>query len=118
MLFLMPFLHYSHRRPVCDVLGGILRLMGSLALLDMTLVASTRWNSSRLWWLLGGFLAVGMVVSGRVLTRWLLKKMGLWIRATSILGHRDNAIQQVHHINCYPFTDFYMACYYLLRLFE
>jgi hypothetical protein len=52
MLFLMRFQHYSDRRPFWDELGDILRLVGSLALLDMTLIASTRWNSSRLWWLL------------------------------------------------------------------
>ena len=52
MFFLMRFQHYSDRRPFWDELGDVLRLVSSLALLDMTLVATTRWNSSRLWWLI------------------------------------------------------------------
>ena len=52
MLFLMRFQHYSDRRPFWDELGDILRLVGILAVLDMTLIAATRWNASRLWWLL------------------------------------------------------------------
>ncbi len=111
MLFLMRFQHYSDRRPFWDELGDILRLMGSLALLDMTLVASTRWNSSRLWWLLVWILAVGMVVWGRVLTRWLLKKMGLWIRPTIIIGHGENAIEAAIALESEPRMGFEVAGY-------
>ena len=49
MLFLMRFQHYSDRRPFWDELGDILRLIGFLAVLDLSLIASTRWNSSRMW---------------------------------------------------------------------
>ena len=52
MLFLMRFQHYSDRRPFWDELGDILRLICILAVLDMTLIAATRWNASRFWWLL------------------------------------------------------------------
>ena len=72
MLFLMRFQHYSDRRPFWDELGDILRLVGILAVLDMTLIAATRWNSSRLWWLLVWLLAGIAIVWGRVLTRWVL----------------------------------------------
>jgi hypothetical protein len=58
MLFLMRFQHYSDRRPFWDELGDVLRLVGILAVLDMTLIAATRWNSSRLWWLLVWVLAL------------------------------------------------------------
>ncbi|MEY4662548.1 MAG: Undecaprenyl phosphate N,N-diacetylbacillosamine 1-phosphate transferase [Pseudomonadota bacterium] len=111
MLFLMRFQHYSDRRPFWDELGDILRLMGSLALLDMTLVASTRWNSSRLWWLLVWVLAVGMVVWGRVLTRWMLKQMGLWIRPTIIIGHGENAVEAAIALESEPRMGFEVAGY-------
>jgi Undecaprenyl-phosphate galactose phosphotransferase WbaP len=93
MLFLMRFQHYSDRRPFLDELSDILRLMGTLALLDMTLVASYRWNSSRMWWLLVWVLAVGMVVWGRMITRWMLNALGLWVRPTIIIGHGENAFE-------------------------
>ena len=111
MLFLMRFQHYSDRRPFWDELGDILRLMGSLALLDMTLVASTRWNSSRLWWVLVWVLAVGMVVWGRVITRWMLKQMGLWIRPTIIIGHGDNAVEAAIALESEPRMGFEVAGY-------
>jgi Undecaprenyl-phosphate galactose phosphotransferase WbaP len=111
MLFLMRFQHYSDRRPFWDELGDILRLMGSLALLDMTLVASTRWNSSRLWWLLVWVLAVGMVVWGRVITRWMLKQMGLWIRPTIIIGHGENALEAAIALESEPRMGFEVAGY-------
>lgn len=111
MLFLMRFQHYSDRRPFWDELGDILRLMGSLALLDMTLVAATRWNSSRLWWLLVWVLAVGMVVWGRVITRWMLKQMGLWIRPTIIIGHGENAMEAAIALESEPRMGFEVAGY-------
>jgi len=111
MLFLMRFQHYSDRRPFWDELGDIMRLMGSLALLDMTLVASTRWNSSRLWWLLVWFFAVLMVVWGRVITRWLLKKMGLWSRPTIIIGDGENAHEAAIALQSEPRMGFEVEGY-------
>ncbi len=111
MLFLMRFQHYSDRRPFWDELGDILRLMGSLALLDMTLVASTRWNSSRLWWLLVWLLAVVMVIWGRVMTRWLLEHMGLWTRPTIIIGDGENAHEAAIALQSEPRMGFEVAGY-------
>jgi hypothetical protein len=76
MLFLMRFQHYSDRRPFWDELGDIILLIGILAVLDMTLIASTRWNASRLWWVLVWFSAGIAIVWGRMLTRGVLKKWG------------------------------------------
>ena len=111
MLFLMRFQHYSDRRPFWDELGDILRLVVTLALLDMTLVASTRWNSSRLWWLLAWVSAVIMVVWGRMLTRILLKQFGLWIRPTIIIGHGDNAKDAAIALQSEPRMGFEVAGY-------
>ncbi|MSP36652.1 MAG: undecaprenyl-phosphate galactose phosphotransferase WbaP [Limnohabitans sp.] len=111
MLFLMRFQHYSDRRPFWDELGDILRLVGSLALLDMTLVASTRWNSSRLWWLLVWVLAVAMIVWGRMATRWMLKQMGLWIRPTIIIGHGENASEAAIALESEPRMGFEVGGY-------
>ena len=111
MLFLMRFQHYSDRRPFWDELGDILRLIGILAVLDMTLIAATRWNSSRLWWLLVWVLAVGMVVWGRVLTRWMLKQMGLWTRPTIIIGHGENALEAAIALESEPRMGFEVAGY-------
>ena len=111
MLFLMRFQHYSDRRPFWDELGDILRLIGILAVLDMTLIAATRWNSSRLWWLLVWVLAGIAIVWGRVLTRWVLRKMGLWIRPTIIIGHGQNATDAAIALQSEPRMGFQVAGY-------
>jgi Undecaprenyl-phosphate galactose phosphotransferase WbaP len=111
MLFLMRFQHYSDRRPFWDELGDILRLTITLALLDMTVVAFARWNSSRLWWLLVWLSAGVMVVWGRMLTRVLLKKLGLWIRSTIIIGYGENAKDAAIALQSEPRMGFQVAGY-------
>ena len=106
MLFLMRFPHYRDRRPFWDELGDVLRLVSSLALLDMTLVATTRWNSSRLWWLIVWGLAVLTIVWGRMLTRFVLQQWGLWIRPTIIIGHGENATEAAIALQSEPRMGF------------
>ena len=111
MFFLMRFQHYSDRRPFWDELGDVLRLVSSLALLDMTLVAITRWNSSRLWWLIVWGLAVLTIVWGRMLTRFILQQWGLWIRPTIIIGHGENATEAAIALQSEPRMGFEVAGY-------
>ena len=111
MFFLMRFQHYSDRRPFWDELGDVLRLVSSLALLDMTLVAITRWNSSRLWWLIVWGLAVLTIVWGRMLTRFVLQQWGLWIRPTIIIGHGENATEAAIALQSEPRMGFEVAGY-------
>ena len=111
MFFLMRFQHYSDRRPFWDELGDVIRLMTSLALLDMTLVATTRWNSSRFWWLLVWVLAVLMIVWGRMLSRYILQRFGLWIRPTIIIGSAENAVEAAIALQSEPRMGFQVAGY-------
>ena len=103
--------HYSDRRPFWDQVGDFIRLSGSLALLDMTLVASTRWNSSRMWWLMVWLIAVVMIVWGRMFTRLLLKQFGLWTRPTIIIGHGPNATDAAIALQSEPRMGFQVAGY-------
>ena len=82
-----------------------------LGLARHDLVASTRWNSSRLWWLLAWISAVIMVVWGRMLTRDLLKHLGLWIRPTIIIGHGNNAKDAAIALQSEPRMGFEVAGY-------
>ena len=111
MFFLMRFQHYSDRRPFWDELGDVISLMTSLALLDMTLVATTRWNSSRLWWLLVWVLAILMIVWGRMLSRYILQRFGLWIRPTIIIGSAENALEAAIALQSEPRMGFQVAGY-------
>jgi Undecaprenyl-phosphate galactose phosphotransferase WbaP len=111
MLFLMRFQHYSDRRPFWDELGDILSLIGILAVLDLSLIASTRWNASRLWWLLVWFTSCFTVVWGRMVTSWLLRKMSLWTRPTIIIGQGENATEAAIALESEPRMGFQVAGY-------
>lgn len=47
---LMGYQHYSDRRPFWDELRDFVRLVGVLAMMDLSCVALAQWNASRLWW--------------------------------------------------------------------
>jgi Undecaprenyl-phosphate galactose phosphotransferase WbaP len=111
MLFLTRFQHYSDRRPFWDELGDILRLVGILAVLDMTLVAATRWNASRQWWIWVWVASCVLIVWGRFVTRWILQKLGLWIRPTIIIGQGENATEAAIALQSEPRMGFQVAGY-------
>jgi Undecaprenyl-phosphate galactose phosphotransferase WbaP len=111
MLFLTRFQHYSDRRPFWDELGDILRLVGILAVLDMTLVAATRWNASRQWWVWVWVASCILIIWGRFVTRWILQKLGLWIRPTIIIGHGENATEAAIALQSEPRMGFQVAGY-------
>ena len=111
MLFLMRFQHYSDRRPFWDELGDILRLIGFLAVLDLSLIASTRWNSSRMWWLIMWASSCFTVVWGRMVSSWILRKFDLWIRPTIIIGQGENATEAAIALESEPRMGFQVAGY-------
>lgn len=106
VLLLTRYQHYSDRRPVWDELGDFFRLVSVLALMDMALVAVTRWNASRLWWFLSWLLTLCMLVLMRYVTRQILKKCSLWYRATVIIGIGPNAEEAALALNSQPELGF------------
>jgi len=106
LLLLSRYQHYSDRRPLWDELGDFFRLVGVLALMDMALVAVTRWNASRLWWLVSWVLVLLMLVLMRYVTRQILKKFSLWYRPTVIIGIGANAEEAALALNSQPELGF------------
>jgi len=105
-LLLTRYQHYSDRRPLWDELSDFTRLVGVLALMDMALVAVTRWNASRLWWLLSWVCVLVLLVLVRALTRQLLKRLSLWTRPTIIIGVGPNAAEAALALNSQPELGF------------
>ena len=52
-----------------------------------------------------------MVVWGRVITRWLLKQMGLWVRPTIIIGDGENAHEAAIALQSEPRMGFEVEGY-------
>ncbi len=102
VIFLFRFQHYVNRRPFWDELSDILWTLNSLALLDMTIVAITRWNASRMWWLTAWVSLAFFILLFRRLTRIVLSHFGLWARPTILIGHGKNAKDAVSALQSEP----------------
>ena len=104
--FLVRFRHYSDRKPFWSELGETLMALLVLAVLDLAVLAITRWNSSRLWWALVWPLAMLCVPLGRGLARSLMRRAGVWQRPTLIVGNGPNAHEAVAALNSEPALGF------------
>ena len=105
-LLLTRYQHYSDRRPLWDELSDFGRLVGVLALMDMALVAVTRWNASRLWWVLSWLAVLVLLVVMRAVTRQILKRLSLWVRPTIIIGVGPNAAEAALALKSQPEMGF------------
>ena len=65
----------------------------------MAVVAFAKWDMSRYIWFFTWFFAALLVPLARMLTKWLLNKMGLWQRETWIIGNGKNAVDACKAIN-------------------
>lgn len=104
--FLVRFRHYSDRRPFWTELGETLQVLLILALLDLAVLALTRWNSSRLWWALVWPLAAVALPLGRGLLRALMLRLGVWQRPTLVVGNGPNAHEAVAALQSEPALGF------------
>ena len=104
--FLVRFRHYSDRKPFWSELGETMIALLVLAVLDLAVLALTRWNSSRLWWALVWPLAMLCVPLCRGLARSLMQRAGVWQRPTLIVGNGPNAHEAVAALNSEPALGF------------
>jgi Undecaprenyl-phosphate galactose phosphotransferase WbaP len=77
-----------------------------LAVLDLAVLALTRWNSSRLWWALVWPLAAVCVPLGRGLVRSVMRRAGVWQRPTLIVGNGPNAHEAAAALQSEPSLGF------------
>ncbi len=85
--------HYTYRKPFWFELKEVLRTLVIFAVLDLALVAFSKWNFSRSVWVLSWMLIIILVPLGRALTKKILNKMGLWKKQTIIIGSGRNAFE-------------------------
>jgi Undecaprenyl-phosphate galactose phosphotransferase WbaP len=105
-LFLVRFRHYSDRKPFWSELGETLMALMVLAVLDLAVLALTRWNSSRLWWAFVWPLAMVGVPLARALAREVMRRIGVWQRPTLIVGNGPNAYEAVAALQSEPTLGF------------
>ncbi len=106
VFFLVRFRHYSDRKPFWTELGETLQVFLVLAVLDLAVLALTRWNASRLWWALVWPLAAVFLPMGRGLARGIMRRAGVWQRPTLIVGNGPNAHEAVAALQSEPALGF------------
>lgn len=85
--------HYSYRKPFWFELKEIIRTLIIFAVLDLALVAFSKWNFSRLLWLVTWAVILVAVPLGRSLAKHILNKLNLWKKNTIIIGSGRNAFE-------------------------
>jgi undecaprenyl-phosphate galactose phosphotransferase len=83
--------HYTYRKPFWFELKEILRTLLIFAILDLALIAFSKWQFSRYVWVLTWSLALLFLPLARALTKRLLNKYGMWQKHTIIIGSGKNA---------------------------
>lgn len=106
LIFLTRFRHYSERKPFWSELGQVFRVVAVLALVDLAVMALTRWNASRLWWALVWPLVAVFIPLARAVARKAMHRLGWWQRPTLIIGCGTNALEAVAALQSEPAMGF------------
>lgn len=107
--FLVRFGHYSDRKPFWTELGEVLWVLLVLALLDLAVVGITRWNSSRMWWLLVWPFSALCVPLMRGVFREAMRRIRVWQRPALIVGNGPNAKDAMRALQSEPALGFEVA---------
>ena len=91
--------HYFYRKTFWFELKEILRTLVIFAIIEMAVIAFSKWYFSRYVWLLTWILAVILVPLMRMTAKAILNKFGLWLRETYIIGNGKNALDAYKAIN-------------------
>lgn len=83
--------HYSYRKPFWFELKEIIRTIVIFSMLDLALVAFSKWHFSRSIWVITWILTLILVPLGRTLTKRFLDKLCMWKKHTIIIGANKNA---------------------------
>lgn len=84
--------HYTYRKPYWSELKEVLRTILIFSILDLALVAFSKWEFSRSLWVLTWSFASILVSVSRILSKNVLDRLGLWKKKTIIVGTGKNSI--------------------------
>lgn len=104
--------HYSYRKPFWFELKEILRTILIFAVLDLALVAFSKWQFSRYIWIICWMFASILIPLFRALTKRLLNLIGLWKKKTIILGCGTNALEAYKALQSEEMLGFDVVAFY------
>ena len=91
--------HYFYRKTFWYELKEVLRTLIIFSIIELAVIAFSKWYFSRYLWLMTWLLSALLVPFGRMSIKWLLNKYGFWRRETWIIGSGKNAKEALAAIN-------------------
>ncbi|CAI0772249.1 undecaprenyl-phosphate galactose phosphotransferase WbaP [Serratia liquefaciens] len=85
--------HYTYRKPFWFELKEVIRTLVIFAVLDLALVAFSKWDFSRYIWMFSWSLIIFLIPMGRAITKKVLDYFDLWKKQTVIIGSGKNAFE-------------------------
>lgn len=110
--FLIRLRHYTYRKPFWFELKEIIRTLIIFSILDLALIAFSKWQFSRYLWLFCWSFSLFLVPIGRFLVRKALCHFGLWSKKTIILGCGKNAIEAMSALHSEEMLGFDIIAFY------
>ncbi|WP_425543370.1 undecaprenyl-phosphate galactose phosphotransferase WbaP [Pigmentiphaga daeguensis] len=94
--------HYSHRKTLASELREIIKVIGTLAILQLALIALMNWPLDRMDWAFTWGTALALVPLGRWLSKRAMARWGGWRTPTLIIGSGENAREALMALRSQP----------------
>ncbi|HAV5984683.1 MULTISPECIES: undecaprenyl-phosphate galactose phosphotransferase WbaP [Serratia] len=104
--------HYTYRKPFWFELKEIIRTLLIFAVIDLALVAFSKWNLSRTVWFISWALIIILVPLGRAIVKKMLDKCNLWKKQTVIIGAGKNAFEAYTALQSEEVLGFAVSAFY------
>ena len=91
--------HYFYRKTFWFELKEILRTLVIFAVIEIAVMAFSKWSFSRYLWLLTWLFILILVPLARMCTKRVLDSFGLWHRETWVIGSGNNAYEAYRAIS-------------------
>jgi undecaprenyl-phosphate galactose phosphotransferase len=110
--------HYAYRKPFWFELKEILRTLLIYSVIDLAIVAFSKWELSRYVWVFTWVIAVVLVPLGRALVKKTLNYFGMWKKQTIIIGSGRNACDAYAALQSEEILGFDVVAFYAVDLEE
>ncbi len=104
--------HYTYRKPFWFELKEVLRTLIIFSVIDLAIVAFSKWELSRYVWFLTWVLASLMVPLGRSIVKRTLNWAGVWKKQTIIIGSGKNACDAYSALQSEEILGFDVIAFY------
>ncbi|MDD5035701.1 MAG: undecaprenyl-phosphate galactose phosphotransferase WbaP [Methylococcaceae bacterium] len=107
--------HYTQRKPFWDELRDIINVLLLAALFDASFMYFEKWHFSRFSLGMTWLSAIFLLPSGRIVTKLLMMKWGIWQKPSLLLGIGDNALNAYRAMKSEPLLGYHFVAGIVLK---